>query len=52
MDWGKASDVVEGTDAWLVRNDVVSVSWLGNLTHTTPDAAQHTAVAERLDALS
>ncbi len=49
MDWGKASDVVEGTDAWLVRNDMVSVSWLGNLSHTTPPEDQHSAVSGRLD---
>lgn len=49
MDWGKVGELTEGTDAWLVRNNTVSVSWLGHLCETDPHSAQHQAVAERLD---
>ena len=49
MDWGSASEVVPGTDAWLVRNNTVAISWLGHLTDTTPHNDQHGAVAARLD---
>ena len=49
MDWGAAGELVVDTDSWLVRNDKVSVCWLGDLTNCDPDAGQHAAVAERLD---
>lgn len=51
MDWGAAGQVVPGTDAWLVRNNTVSVTWLGHLSETTPDLAQHDGVQSRLDTL-
>ncbi len=51
MDWGAASEPKPGTDAYLVRNNIVSVSWLGNLTDTEPDTAQHGEVSSRLDTL-
>jgi 5'-nucleotidase len=51
MDWGAAGQVVPGTDAWLVRNNTVSVTWLGHLSETTPDLAQHEGVQSRLDTL-
>ncbi len=51
MDWGAAGKVVEGTDAYLVRNNTVSVSWIGDLKETTADPAQHDAVSSRLDNL-
>jgi 5'-nucleotidase len=51
IDWGAAGEALPGTDAWLVRNDAVSVTWLGDLAETTPDAAQHGAVAAGLDGL-
>jgi 5'-nucleotidase len=51
MDWGSASEVLPGTDAWLVRNNTVAISWLGHLEDTTPHDDQHGAVAVRLDQL-
>lgn len=51
MDWGAAGTVSPGTDAYLVRNNTVSVSWIGDLKETAPDTAQHNAVASRLDSL-
>jgi len=51
MDWGSASEVLPGTDAWLVRNNTVAISWLGHLEDTTPHDDQHGAVAIRLDQL-
>ena len=51
MDWGEAGAVLPGTDAHLVREGVVSMSWLGDLSDTTPDAGEHAAVASRLDDL-
>lgn len=51
MDWGAAGEVKPGTDAYLVRDNTVSMSWLGELAETTPDAGEHAAVASRLDAL-
>jgi 5'-nucleotidase len=51
MDWGAAGEVIPGTDAWLVRNNTVAVSWLGHLTDTTPHDDHHGAVAARLDRL-
>lgn len=49
MDWGQKGSLVEGTDAWLVQNKYVSVTWLGHLNQTTPDPAQLAAVSGRLD---
>lgn len=51
MDWGAAGEADRGTDAWLVRNNTVAVSWLGHLEDTTPEAAHHGAVAARLNGL-
>ena len=51
MDWGRAGTVKPGTDSYLVRNNQVSVTWLGKLTETTPDAAQHDAVSSRLNTI-
>lgn len=51
MDWGKAGEVVPGTDGWLVRNNTVAVSWLGDLVETTAPADQRDAVQSRLDGL-
>ncbi len=51
MDWGAAGEVKPGTDAYLVRDNTVSMSWLGDLAETTPDAGEHAAVASRLDSL-
>ena len=51
MDWGDVGTVVEGTDSYYVRNDAVSVTWLGALCETEPDSAQHSAVSSRLDTL-
>ena len=51
MDWGKAGEVKPGTDSYLVRNNTVSVTWLGDLAETAPDPSQHAAVSTRLDGL-
>lgn len=51
MDWGAAGEAKPGTDAWLVRNNTVSVSWLGDLCETEPESAHHDAIQTRLDAL-
>ncbi len=51
MDWGKAGEALPGTDARLVRDNTVSVTWLGRLAETEPEPAQHGAVSSRLDSL-
>ena len=51
MDWGKAGEVLPGTDGYLVRNNTVAVTWLGDLAETTPPSDQHDAVQSRLDNL-
>lgn len=51
MDWGAAGEFLPGTDAWLVKNNTVSVSWLGHLADAEPDPEQHSAVASSLDGL-
>ena len=51
MDWGAGRELVEGTDAWLVANKQVSITWLGHLIGTEPDPAQRKSVATRLDRL-
>ena len=51
MDWGTKGEAAEGTDAYLVRHDTVSMTWLGDLCETKPEPAHHDAVATRLDAL-
>lgn len=51
MDWGAAGEVVPGTDSYLVRNNTVSLSWLGNLADVPPEQNQHDAVAARLTSL-
>lgn len=51
MDWGRAGIVVPGSDGYLVRNNTVAVTWLGDLAHTTPPPEQFDAVTERLDAI-
>lgn len=51
MDWGAAGDPAPGTDAYLVRNNTVSMTWLNHLKETTPDANQQPAIAARLDTL-
>ena len=48
MDWGKASEVHPGTDAYLVRNNTVSMTWLGHLAETDPEPAHQAAIASRL----
>lgn len=49
MDWGEKGGLVEGTDAWLVQNKHVSVTWLGDLKEADPDPAQYQAVSARLN---
>ena len=51
MDWGAASEVGPGTDAYLVRNNTVSMTWLGDLRETEPEPSHHAAIATRLDTL-
>lgn len=51
MDWGRAGEVVPGTDGWLIRNNTVAVTWMGDLAETTAPEAQHQAVVSRLDSL-
>lgn len=51
MDWGEPGEAHPGTDSWLVRNNTVAVTWLGDLAETTAPAAQHAAVGSRLDGL-
>ncbi len=51
MDWGTKGEAAEGTDAYLVRHNTVSMTWLGDLCETKPEPAHHDAVATRLDAL-
>lgn len=51
INWGEPGEAHPGTDTWLVRNNTVSVSWLGELSETTAPAAQHEAVTQRLDSL-
>ena len=51
MDWGAAAEAKPGTDSYLVRNNTVSVSWLGDLKDTEPDPSQGNAVSQRLDKL-
>lgn len=51
MDWGSKGELTEGTDGWLVANRRVSMSWLGDLSHTDAPAGQSAAVTARLDAL-
>ena len=49
IDWGQKGNLIEGTDAWLVQNKHVSLTWLGHLREGDPDPAQHSAVAARLN---
>ncbi len=49
MDWGKKGQLTEGTDGWLVQNNMVSLSWIGHLKEIDADAAQHSAISSRLD---
>lgn len=51
MDWGAAGVTVPGTDAYVVRQDTVSMTWLGDLRETEPEPAHHASIASRLDAL-
>lgn len=51
INWGVPGEALAGTDAWLVRNDTVSVTWLGDLAETTAPEGQHAAVTQRLDQL-
>jgi len=51
MDWGSGRTLIEGTDGFLVANKRASLSWLGDLTNTTPDDAHHAAITSRLNAL-
>lgn len=51
MDWGRAGTVLPGSDGYLVRNNTVAVTWLGDLAETTPPSDQLAAVTSRLDAL-
>ena len=51
MDWGAAAEAKPGTDSYLVRNNTVSLTWLGDLKETEPDASQHAEVSTRLDGL-
>ena len=51
MDWGTKGEAEPGTDAYLVRHNTVSMTWLGDLRETKPEPAHHDAVATRLDAL-
>jgi 5'-nucleotidase len=51
MDWGSSRTQVPGTDGWLVANKRASLSWLGDLANTVPDAAHHAAISSRLDTL-
>lgn len=51
MDWGAASDPIPGTDAYAVKDNTVSMTWIGKLRETTPGEAHRAAVADRLDSL-
>lgn len=51
MDWGSQGELTKGTDGWLVANRKVSMSWLGDLSHTDPPTTQGAAVSNRLDSL-
>jgi len=51
MDWGTKGEAEPGTDAYLVRNRTVSMTWLGDLCETTPEPDHHDAIAGRLDEL-
>ncbi len=51
MSWGDLSDLATGTDAWLVRNNTVSISWIGDLAATDADPTHRAGVADRLDSL-
>ena len=52
MDWKSDRELVEGTDGWLVANNHVSITWLGDLAETDPDPAHKGAIAARLDAIT
>ncbi len=51
MDWGAPSELRPDTDAWLVRHDTVSVTWIGDLAGTAPEPSHRLGVATALDAL-
>lgn len=51
MDWGTKGEAAPGTDAYLVRHDTVSMTWLGDLSETTPESAHHDAIAAKLNTL-
>jgi len=51
MNWGRAGEVVPGTDGWLVRNNTVAVTWMGDLAETVGPKDQRQGVASHLDSL-
>lgn len=51
VDWGPASDPVQGTDAYAVKDNTVSMTWLGHLCETEPEVQQQAGIGARLDSL-